>query len=162
MTISPGTPLPATTLMRIGENGPEPVALAPLLEGKKTVIFGLPGAFTPTCSSAHLPSFMRNREAFTAKGVSEIICISVNDPFVMAAWDEATGAAKAGVTLLADPQSAFTSATGLAFDAPEIGFNARSLRYAMLVDNGVVSALQVEDDAGQCSVSGGEALLEAI
>src|SRR5690606_24915834 len=156
-----GDRLPEATLMAIGEKGPEPVALADRLNGRKVVIFAVPGAFTPTCHSAHMPSFIRNKDGFAAKNVDAIICISANDPFVMQAWGEATGAQKAGITLLADADSSFTRAIGMVFDAPPAGLIARSKRYAMLVEDGVVSLFHQEENPGTCEVSGGEALLDA-
>lgn len=162
MTIAEGSRLPDATLSRIGANGPEQVALHDLLGGRKVAIFAVPGAFTPTCHSAHVPSFIRTKGAFADKGVAEIICISVNDPFVMKAWGEATGATEAGLTMLADAQSEFTSAIGMTFDAPPAGLIKRSRRYAMLVEDGVVTALQVEQSPGTCELSGGEALLARV
>lgn len=162
MAISVGESLPQSTLMSLTADGPAPVELAPKLAGRKVVIFAVPGAFTPTCHSAHVPSFMRTKDGFAAKGVDEIICISVNDPFVMQAWGEATGAAQAGLTLLADPESSFTTAIGMNFDAPPAGLMARSQRYAMLVEDGVVKVLQAETNPGECDISGGEALLDAL
>ena len=162
MAISKGDTLPDATFVKLGADGPEEVSLSSLTQGRKVVIFAVPGAFTPTCHSAHVPSFMRTKDAFAGKGVDEIICISVNDPFVMKAWGEATGAADAGITMLADPASAFTTAIGMNFDAPPVGLMARSKRYAMLVDNGVVTVLNEEASPGECEVSAGETLLEAV
>jgi cytochrome c peroxidase len=162
MPITVGDSLPEATFSRIGANGPEQIALADLTKGRKVAIFAVPGAFTPTCHSAHVPSFIRTKDQFAAKGVDEIICISVNDPFVMKAWGEATGATAAGLTLLADGTSAFTKAIGMDFDAPPVGLMARSKRYAMLVEDGRVSVFQAEESPGVCDVSGGEALLAAI
>ncbi len=162
MVISTGDKLPDATLVRMGNDGPESVALADLLKGRKVVIFAVPGAFTPTCHSAHVPSFIRTKDQFAAKGVDEIICISVNDPFVMKAWGEATGANSAGITMLGDPDSSFTKAIGMEFDAPPAGLMARSKRYAMVVDDGTVTVFQAEESPGVCEVSGGEALLEAV
>jgi cytochrome c peroxidase len=162
MTISVGDALPDATMTRIGDNGPETVNLGDLTKGRKVVLFAVPGAFTPTCHSAHVPSFMRTKDQFEGKGVAEIICVSVNDPFVMKAWGEATGATDAGLTLLADAESTFTSAIGMNFDAPPAGLMARSKRYAMIVEDGVVKALNEEESPGTCEISGGEALLEAV
>lgn len=162
MTISPGTKLPEANLLKMGESGPEAVALSSKLEGRKVVIFGLPGAYTGTCSTAHVPSFMRTRDKFTEKGVDEVICVSVNDPFVMKAWGEATGATKAGITMLGDADAAFTKAIGMDFTAPPAGLIDRSARYAMLVENGIVKVLHKEEAPGMCEISGGEALLAAI
>ena len=162
MTIAVGDTLPEVTLTRFGDKGPEPVALADKLKGRKVAIFAVPGAFTPTCHSAHVPSFIRTKDQFMAKGVDEIICISVNDPFVMKAWGEATGATAAGLTMLADAESAFTNAIGMAFSAPPAGLIARSRRYALLAEDGVVKVLQIEQSPGTCEISGGEALLASI
>ena len=162
MTITVGDQLPEANLLRLGDEGPEAVALSSLTKGRKVVIFAVPGAYTPTCHSAHVPSFIRTKDAFAAKGVDEIICVSVNDPFVMKAWGEATGAAGAGITMLADGESALTKAIGMDFDAPPAGLMARSKRYAMMVEDGVVKVLHAEESPGVCETSGGEAMLEAV
>ncbi len=162
MPISTGDKLPGATLLQLGANGPESVALHDRLAGRKVALFAVPGAYTPTCSSAHVPSFIRAMDALKQKGVDEVICVSVNDPFVMNAWGEATGANAAGITMLADPEGAFTAAIGMAFDAPPAGLHKRSKRYAMLAEDGVVKVLNAEDSPGQCEVSAGEALAAAI
>jgi len=162
MVISVGDRLPKADLVRLGDAGPEQVSIDALTKGRKVVIFAVPGAFTPTCHSAHVPSFMRTKDAFAAKGVDEVVCISVNDPFVMKAWGEATGAAEAGISMLADGTSAFTAAMGLSFDAPPVGLMARSKRYALMAEDGVVKVLHLEESPGTCEISGGEALLAAI
>ena len=162
MTISQGDTLPDATLIQMGSEGPEEVQLRDKLKDRKVVIFAVPGAFTPTCHSAHVPSFIRTKDQFDAKGVDEIICISANDPFVMKAWGEATGADKAGITMLADAQSEFTDAIGMRFDAPPAGLIGRSLRYAMLVEDGKVTILNREENPGQCELSAGEGLLDAM
>lgn len=159
MTISQGDTLPDATLVRIGADGPEQVRLSDKVSGRKVVIFAVPGAFTPTCHSAHVPSFVRTKDQFDAKGVDEIICLSCNDPFVMQAWGEATGAAEAGITMLADASSEFTKAIGMDFDAAPAGLMARSKRYAMLVEDGKVVLFQPEEAPGVCDLSGGEGLL---
>jgi len=159
MTISTGDTLPEADLIRLGESGPETVGVAALTRGRKVVIFAVPGAFTPTCSSAHVPSFIRTKADFDAKGVDEIICISVNDPFVVKAWGEATGASEAGLTQLGDPQGAFTKAIGMEFDAPPAGLIGRSKRYAMVVEDGKVTLLHAEENPGTCEVTAGESLL---
>jgi cytochrome c peroxidase len=109
-----------------------------------------------------MPSFIRTKDAFAEKGVDEIVCVSVNDPFVMQAWGEATGAAEAGISLLADGTSAFSKAMGMTFDAPPVGLMARSKRYALMAEDGVVKVLHLEESPGTCETSGGEALLAAI
>ncbi|WP_170341455.1 peroxiredoxin [Ruegeria arenilitoris] len=160
--ISTGDTLPEATLIQMGADGPEEVRVSSKIKGRKVVIFAVPGAFTPTCHSAHVPSFMRTKDQFAAKGVDEIICVSVNDPFVMKAWGEATGATAAGLTMLADPASEFTKAIGMDFDAPPAGLISRSKRYAMLVEDGKVVALNLEESPGACEISAGEGLLEVI
>ncbi|NUH65261.1 peroxiredoxin [Sulfitobacter sp. S0837] len=160
MTISQGDTLPDATLVQMGAEGPEQVQLTDKVKGRKVVIFAVPGAFTPTCHSAHVPSFVRTKDQFDAKGVDEVICVSCNDPFVMKAWGEATGATEAGITMLADASSEFTRAIGMDFDAAPAGLVGRSKRYAMLVEDGKVVLWQPEDNPGVCEVSGGEALLE--
>ena len=162
MTISVGKRLPAATLLRMGANGPEPVDLASRLKGRKVVIFGLPGAYTGTCTSAHVPSFIRTKSGFDKKGVDEIICVSVNDPFVMKAWGEATGATAAGITMLGDADGSFTKALGLDFSAPPAGFFGRSKRYALYAVDGVVKLLHLEAGPGICEATAGEAMLAVL
>lgn len=162
MAISEGDMLPEATLARMGDGGPEQVTVSELTKGRKVVIFGLPGAYTGTCTTAHVPSFMRTRDAFAAKGVDDILCLSVNDPFVMGAWGDATGATEAGIGMVGDPSAEFTKAIDMAFTAPPVGLYDRSKRYAMLVEDGKVTKLQVEENPGVCEISGGEALLAAI
>jgi len=162
MTISKGDTLPDATLLQMGADGPEEVELADKTKGRKVVIFAVPGAYTPTCHSAHVPSFTRTKDQFDAKGVDEVICVSVNDPFVMGAWGEATGATAAGITMLGDPESSFTKAIGMDFTAPPVGLMARSKRYAMLVEDSKISLLHEEENPGACEVSAGEAMLAAM
>ncbi len=162
MTISVGDNLPAATFLQIGSAGPEPVDLAPRLAGKKVVIFAVPAAFSGTCTNAHVPSFIRTKPLFEAKGVSEIICVAANDPFVMKAWGESTGAAAAGLTMLSDADGSFAQALGLSFSNPATGLLNRSQRYSMLVEDGVVKVLRREVKGGTCEISGGEALLAEI
>lgn len=162
MTIQVGDKLPQATLIHLGDNGPEQLQLSELAAGRKIVIFALPGAYTGTCSTAHVPSFMRTRTAFADKGVDAVYCVSVNDPFVMGAWGKDTGATEAGITMLADPDGSFTKAMGAEFDIAALRMMGRSKRYALLAEDGVVKVFQMEDNSGQCTVSGGESLLEAI
>lgn len=159
MTISQGDQLPDATLVEMGAEGPSPVSLSDKTKGRKVVIFAVPGAFTPTCHSAHVPSFIRTKDQFASKGVDEIICVSVNDPFVMKAWGADTGATDAGITMLGDTDSSFTKALGMEFSAPPAGLNDRSKRYAMLVEDGKVTLFQPEESPGVCEVSAGESLL---
>jgi cytochrome c peroxidase len=156
-----GDRLPEAQFIRMGPGGPETVDLSARIKGRKVVIFAVPGAFTPTCDSAHLPSFIRTRDKFAAKGIDEIICVSVNDAHVMRLWGERSGATEAGITMLADADSTFTKAVGLAFSNPAVGFFDRSRRYAMIVEDGVVTALHL-DKPGECNISTGEALLDEL
>jgi cytochrome c peroxidase len=160
--IAVGDRVPDADLLLMGAGGPEMVNLGKRLRGRKVVIFALPGAFTPTCDSAHLPSFIRTKPRFDAKGIDEIICVSVNDAHVMRYWGEMSGAAEAGITLLADADSGFTRAVGMEFSNPAVGFHDRSRRYAMLVEDGLVTVLNVEEKTGQCQISAGETLLAAL
>lgn len=161
MTISKGDRFPAATLRQIGPEGPEAVELADKMKGRKVVIFALPGAFTGPCSTIHVPSFIRTAPAFAAKGVDEIICIAVNDPFALKAWGEQTGATAAGITMLGDSEGVLTHALGMEFTAPALGLIGRSNRYAVVVEDGVVTYANV-DKLGECNISTGEMLLETL
>lgn len=159
--IEVGEKLPDATLLSVHADDGKNVSLAEKLKGRKVVIFGLPGAFTSTCSTAHVPSFIRTAKALAEKGVDEIICVSVNDPFVMEAWGQATGAIAAGITMLGDADGSFTRAIGKAYDWPGDGFYGRSRRYSMLVEDGVVTRFFPETQPG-CNISAGEHMLAAI
>lgn len=161
MTISEGTRLPDATLVKMGANGPEAISVAALTGGRKVVIFAVPGAFTPTCHSAHVPGFIAARDQLAAKGIDEIVCIAVNDAHVMRAWGEATGAAAAGITMLSDGMGEFTEKLGMAFDVAAVGLKGRSKRYAMMVEDGVVKVWNPETTRG-CEVSGGAAMVAAL
>lgn len=162
MTISTGDTLPGATLYRMGEGGPEAVEMSDLAGSGKVVIFGLPAAFSGTCSNSHVPSFIGSMGKLKDKGVDEVICVSVNDAFTMGAWDESLGASKAGIHMLGDASGGFTKAVGMDFDAPAIGFFGRSKRYSMLVEDGVVKAVNIEENPGACEISGGEAILDSL
>ena len=161
MTISVGDRLPDATLCRLGRDGPEAVTVRDLTAGRKVVIFAVPGAYTPTCHSAHVPGFIAAREALLAKGIDEIICLSVNDAHVMRHWGEATGATAAGISMLSDGTGEFTRAMGMEFDAPVVGMMGRSKRYALMAEDGVVKVWHPETGKG-CEISGGEAMLDAL
>lgn len=161
MSIQPGDELPAGKLLRIGDAGPEAVEIAALAQGRMA-LFGLPGAFTGVCTNAHMPSFVRTADAFRAKGIDRIVCLTVNDPFVAAAWAKATGATEAGIEVLADADGSVTKALGLDFDNPAVGFQGRCKRFAALVTDGRIDSIDVEDSPGSCSISAGEALLEKV
>lgn len=158
MTIAIGDTLPAVSLT---EGSPKGAVMPTELFAKgKHVLFGVPGAFTPGCDRTHLPGYIADRDAFTAKGVETIACVSVNDAFVMAAWGTAQGAA-GKVRMLADAQGAFTKALGLDVDAPGLG-GLRSKRYTMLIEDGKVTRLDVEPDGFGLSCSLSNALLESL
>jgi cytochrome c peroxidase len=162
MSITTGDTPPAATFKTKDSGGIHDVDGATLFNSGKVVLFAVPGAYTPTCHLKHMPSFVNNVEALKAKGVSRVACVAVNDPFVMEAWGEATGATAAGVTMLSDPDAAFTKAMGLEFDGSGAGLGVRSKRYSMLVDNGRIAALNVEDSPGEAACSTGDALLEQL
>lgn len=162
MTISVGDTLPDALLLQMGPNGAEAVSLAAKLKGRKVVIFGLPGAYTGTCTTSHVPSFMRTKPKFDAKGVDEIICIAVNDPFVMKAWGESTGATAAGLTFLGDPASDFTRKVGMELNVPHLGFIDRLKRFSLYAEDGVVKVFNHGQETGACEISGGETLLAQI
>jgi peroxiredoxin len=162
MTISEGQSLPEAKLMLKTADGLEEVSVTERTKGRSVVIFGLPGAFTGTCSNAHVPSFMRTLPKFKEAGVDEIICVSVNDVFVMDAWGKQTGATAAGITFAADPDASFTQAMGLDFAAGFVRGAPRSHRYAMHVLDGVVKVLNLETNPGACDISAGEGLLQKM
>lgn len=161
MTLAVGERFPDATLARMGANGPELVQLSDLMKGRTIVLFGLPGAYTGPCSTIHLPSFIRTAPEFKARGVDEIVCVAVNDPFVLKAWGESTGATAAGITLLGDPDAVLTKALGMEFTAPPIGLYNRSNRYALLIEDGVIRVSNVDEPA-TCKISVGEELLAAM
>lgn len=158
MTISVGDRLPAATFKIMTPDGPSQTTVEELTSGRKVVIFAVPGAFTPTCHSNHLPGYLDNLDAFATKGVDEVAVISVNDMFVMDAWSKATDA-DGKITFLADGSADFTRAIGLDNDSSGFGMGIRSKRYSMLVEDGVVKALSVEAPGAGVSVSGAEAML---
>ncbi len=148
MAIKAGDTLPADiTLKEMGDAGPKDVTVGELTAGKTVVFFAVPGAFTPTCSMKHLPGFVEQAAAIRAKGVDEIVCLSVNDAFVMGAWGKASGA-PGKVRMVADGNGDFTRALGLELDASGFGMGKRSQRYAMIVKNGKVAELLVEPGPG--------------
>jgi peroxiredoxin len=158
MTIKIGDTIPAATLKTITEEAPVDVSTDQLFGGRKVVVFGLPGAFTPTCSRNHLPGFLENLETIKARGVDEIVCISVNDHHVMKAWAEATGSL-GKILFVADWDAGFTKALGLDAELGVLGL--RSVRYSMIVDDGKVTALNVEEERGVTN-SGAAAMLEQL
>jgi peroxiredoxin len=160
MTIKVGDKMPKGQFTRMGANGPEPVATDDLFRNKKVVLFSVPGAFTPTCSAKHLPGFINNADALKKKGVDSIVCMAVNDVFVMKAWGEhskATGK----VDMVADGNGEYARALGLELDASKFGMGQRSKRFSMIVDNGVVKQLNIEPP-GEFGVSSAESALKQL
>ncbi len=161
MAVQVGDRIPEVNFKVIGEQGPEDRSASSIFEGRKVVMFAVPGAFTPTCHVKHLPNYVDNADALKAKGVDEIVCVAVNDPFVMKAWGDANNVT-GKVTLVADHDASFAKGMGLDFDASAVGLGVRSKRYAMLVDNGVVKALNVEEAPATMELSSAEKILAAI
>lgn len=161
MTINVGDKIPNIALYRIVDGKVAAVHCHSLLADKRSVLFAVPGAFTPTCSEQHLPGFVANNYAFKKKGIDQVICISVNDAYVMRAWQEEQ-AILDEVTLLADGNGELTEALGLTLDLRGAGMGLRSTRYAMVVDNGIVTHLMVEPTGGGLNVSRAESVLAAI
>jgi peroxiredoxin len=161
MTIKVGDRLPETTFTISGAEGPEGVASTALFAGKKAVLFAVPGAFTPTCHKNHLPGYVTHADALKAKGVELIAVTGVNDVFVMKAWSEASGAGDK-VMFLADGSGDFAKAIGMDLDLTSRGLGLRSKRYAMILEDGVVTHLAVEEVPSSASVSGAEAILAAL
>jgi peroxiredoxin len=160
MAIKTGEKIPSVTLQYMADDGIKEITTDELLGSKKVVLFALPGAFTPTCSTKHVPGFLGNAAAIRAKGVDTIACVSVNDAFVMGAWaaDRGTGSE---ILMLADGNGDFTKAVGLELDASGFGMGVRSQRYAMIVNEGIVTALAVEDGPG-LDVSAAEKILAQL
>ena len=160
MTIKAGTKIPPASLKTMSAEGMQTITTDELFKGKKVVLFALPGAFTPTCSAKHLPSFVQLADKIRARGVDTIACLSVNDAFVMDAWGKNQNVGDK-VTMLADGNGDFTKAVGLTMDGTGYGMGVRSQRYAMVVDNGVVKTLNIEAP-GAYEVSSAEAILKTL
>ena len=160
MTIKAGDKIPSATLMEMKDGKPTPVKTDDFFAGKKVALFALPGAFTPTCSAKHVPGFVNNYDALKAKGVDAIACVSVNDAFVMGAWGKDQQAGDK-VHMLADGNGDFTRALGLEMDGTKYGMGKRSQRFAMIVHDGVVEELDVEEP-GAFSVSSAEHILTRL
>jgi peroxiredoxin len=160
MTIKIGDKVPSATFMQMQEGGPKPVQSDDIFAGKRVVLFAVPGAFTPTCSAKHLPGFVQHAADLKQKGIDTIACMAVNDAFVMGAWGKQQDA-DGKVMMLADGNGDFTRALDLEMDGTKFGMGKRSKRFSMLVDNGVVKALNVEEP-GAFSVSSAEHMLTQI
>lgn len=161
MAIQVGDRVPEATFKTVGPDGPQEITTNEMLTGKKMVLFAVPGAFTPTCDRNHLPGFIEHSAAIRAKGVDEIAVVSVNDVFVMGAWAKASGAGDK-VRFLADGSAEFTRAVGMELDASGFGMGTRSKRYAMVIEDGIVKDLQVEDAPGSVEKSGAAAILARL
>ncbi len=160
MTIKVGDAIPSMTLTEATANGPKEVSTDSIFKGKKVVLFAVPGAFTPTCSAKHMPSFVQNIDRLKAKGVDTVACVAVNDAFVMNAWAKDQGSA-GKVVMLADGSGKFTKALGLELDLNARGLGTRSQRYALVAEDGKVTHLGVEA-AGDFNVSSAESVLEHL
>lgn len=159
MTIQIGDRLPDVPLTIAAADGPQPTTSGEYFGGKRVALFAVPGAFTPTCSARHLPSYVEKAAELKGKGVDEIACISVNDPFVMVAWGERDGSRD--ITMIADGNGAFAEALGLTMDGSKFGMGQRSQRYSMIVDDGVVERLNVEAP-GEYRASSAEHMLDQL
>ena len=159
MTIQVGDRLPDAPLAIATADGPRPTTSSEFFAGKRVALFAVPGAFTPTCSAKHLPSYVAKADDLKSKGIDEIACISVNDPFVMGAWGKADGSED--ITMLADGNGEFSDAVGLTFDGSKFGLGKRSQRYSMIVNDGVVEQLNVEAP-GEYRASSAETMLDQL
>jgi peroxiredoxin len=160
MTIQVGDRIPSMTLIKATGEGPQQIQSDDYFAGRKIALFSVPGAFTPTCSARHLPSYVEKADELKAKGVDEIACVAVNDAFVMQAWGESADA-EGKVTMLADGNGDFAEALGLAADFSKFGMGKRGQRWSAIVDDGVIRELNVEEP-GAYSVSGAEFMLEQL
>ncbi|KAB0679574.1 peroxiredoxin [Aureimonas leprariae] len=161
MTIAIGDTIPNATLKTPGPDGPRNISTGEVFTGRKVVMFGVPGAFTGTCSNVHLPGFLDNEEAIRAKGVDEIAVLAVNDHHVMAAWAKATGG-EGRILFLADGNAELTKALGLDVDLAVAGLGTRSRRFSMIVEDGVVKVLNIEESPGTAEKSGAAGVLDAL
>ena len=161
MTIKPGDKLPDATLMHLTDAGPAPISTEELFGGKTVALFAVPGAFTPTCSNQHLPGFIEKSEELRDAGVDTIVCMSVNDAFVMGAWGQQQGAT-GKVMMVGDGNAELTQKMGLSVDSSGFGMGTRSARFSMIVRDGVLEALNIEQNPGQAVDSGAENLLSQL
>ena len=160
MSIKVGDRIPHTNFMQATADGPKPIDSETFFDGKRVALFSVPGAFTPTCSARHLPGFVEKADEIKAKGIDEIACTAVNDAFVLGAWAQ-NGGVDGKVTMLADGNGDFAQAIGLEMDAGKFGMGRRSQRYSMVVNNGVVEQLNVEEP-GAFNVSSADYMLERL
>jgi peroxiredoxin len=155
MPVQIGDKLPDIKLKRLGANGMEEIQTADYFKNKKVVLFATPGAFTPTCAQKHLPGYVSNADKIKSEGVDEIVCLSVNDPFVMKHWGEIAGT-EGKVTMLPDGNGEFVEALGLNFDGSGAGLGKRAKRFSAIIENGIIKDLQVEEAPGQLELSGAD------
>jgi peroxiredoxin len=160
VAIAIGDKMPSGTFTIMGSNGPEPLTTDSLFHGKKVVLFSVPGAFTPTCSAKHLPGYVQQAAALKSKGVDQIACLSVNDVFVMSAWGKSANV-EDKVLMLADGNGEYAKALGLELDASGFGMGTRSKRFSVIVDDGVVTQLNIEP-AGEFGISSAESTLQQL
>ncbi|MGB7334240.1 MAG: peroxiredoxin [Salaquimonas sp.] len=161
MSIKVGDKMPDASFKFMGADGPEEISTKDIFDGKKVVLFAVPGAFTPTCHLNHLPGYLKHLDEIKAKGVDNIAVVSVNDLFVMDAWAKSTGG-KGKLHYLSDGAGTFTKQIGLDLDLSEVGLGVRSKRYSMIVDNGTVTALNIEEAPGVAELSGAAAILDQL
>ena len=161
MPIKVGDKLPNATFRVMTGEGPKPRTTDDVFKDKKVVLFAVPGAFTPTCSNLHMPSFINNLDAFKKKGIDTVAVTAVNDAFVMKKWAEATGG-DGKIEFLADGSAEFTKGVDMVLDATAGGLGIRSKRYSMLVDDGVVKTVNIEEAPGKCELTNGQTLLSQI
>ena len=161
MTLTTSQPLPHSEFFEMGEDGPTKVSTADIFSGKNVVLFAVPGAFTPTCNNNHLPGFIAHAEAFSTKGVDEICVTACNDVFVMDAWAKSSGG-EGKIRFLADPDASFAKSIGMELDLSAFGLGLRSKRYAMLVRDGTVEILNIEENPGEAVTSSAETLLKSL
>ena len=162
MTIQVGDPLPQTTFRVMTPDGPKPKTTDDVFKGRKVVLVAVPGAFTPTCHRNHLPGYVQNAAAIKAKGVDAIVVTAVNDVFVMDAWAKASGAGEGQIEFISDGNGDFAKALGLTMDGAGFGLGTRSQRYSMVVEDGIVRAINLEDAPGKADVSGADNLLKSL
>jgi peroxiredoxin len=162
MTIQVGDSLPQTTFRVMTPDGPKPKTTDDVFKGRKVVLVAVPGAFTPTCHRNHLPGYVQNASAIKAKGVDAIVVTAVNDVFVMDAWAKASGAGEGQIEFISDGNGDFAKALGLTMDGAGFGLGTRSQRYAMVVEDGIVRSINVEDAPGKADISGADNLLKSL
>jgi peroxiredoxin len=160
MTVQVGDTIPSGTLIKMTDEGPRPVSTEELFGGRTVALFSVPGAFTPTCSAKHLPGFIEHADDIVARGIDEIVCISVNDPFVMGAWGKSASVGDK-ITMLSDGNADFVKALGLTMDGSKFGMGTRGQRFSMLVRDGRIEQLNVEEP-GAFKVSSAEHMIEQL